>query len=128
MSKSIPFGIMLQGPGGHMNAWKHPSVPADASVNFDYYVRTAKHAEAAGIAFAFIADGLYINEVSIPHFLNRFEPIAILGHELNLSASCGLAIAPDHGDTVNALVGSAEIALSKAKTAGRGQSLLYTRL
>jgi FMN-dependent oxidoreductase (nitrilotriacetate monooxygenase family) len=78
MSKRIPFGIMLQGPGGHMNAWKHPSVPADASVNFDYYVRTAKQAEAAGIAFAFIADGLYINEVSIPHFLNRFEPIAIL--------------------------------------------------
>ena len=78
MSKRIPFGIMLQGPGGHMNAWKHPSVPADASVNFDYYVRTAKQAEAVGIAFAFIADGLYINEVSIPHFLNRFEPIAIL--------------------------------------------------
>ncbi|MDR3473610.1 MAG: LLM class flavin-dependent oxidoreductase [Devosia sp.] len=78
MSKRIPFGIMLQGPGGHMNAWKHPSVPPDASVNFDYYVRTARQAEAAGIAFAFIADGLYINEVSIPHFLNRFEPIAIL--------------------------------------------------
>lgn len=78
MSKRIPFGIMLQGPGGHMNAWKHPSVPPDASVNFDYYVRTAKQAEAAGIAFAFIADGLYINEVSIPHFLNRFEPITIL--------------------------------------------------
>ena len=78
MSKRIPFGIMLQGPGGHMNAWKHESVPADASVNFDYYVRTAKQAEAAGIAFAFIADGLYINEQSIPHFLNRFEPIAIL--------------------------------------------------
>jgi len=77
-AQRIPFGIMLQGPGGHMNAWKHPSVPADASVNFDYYVRTARQAEAAGIAFAFIADGLYINEVSIPHFLNRFEPIAIL--------------------------------------------------
>ena len=76
--KHITFGIMLQGPGGHMNSWKHPSVPADASVNFDYYVRTARQAEAAGIAFVFIADGLYINEVSIPHFLNRFEPIAIL--------------------------------------------------
>src|SRR5262245_40211098 len=74
----IPLGIMLQGPGGHMNSWRHPSVPVDASVNFDYYVRTALQAEAAGIAFAFIADGLYINEQSIPHFLNRFEPISIL--------------------------------------------------
>ena len=34
----------------------------------------ARKAEAAGIAFAFVADGLYINEKSIPHFLNRFEP------------------------------------------------------
>ena len=35
MSKTprpIPFGIMLQGPGSHMHAWKHPSNPADASV------------------------------------------------------------------------------------------------
>ncbi|MDC9826251.1 LLM class flavin-dependent oxidoreductase [Devosia sp. ZB163] len=90
MSKRIPFGIMLQGPGGHMNAWKHPSVPADASVNFDYFVKTAKQAEAAGIAFAFIADGLYINEVSIPHFLNRFEPIAILSALAAVTDKIGL--------------------------------------
>ena len=74
----IPFGIMLQGPGGHMNAWKHPSGPADASVNFEFFVNTARKAEAAGIAFAFVADGLYINAQSIPHFLNRFEPISVL--------------------------------------------------
>jgi FMN-dependent oxidoreductase (nitrilotriacetate monooxygenase family) len=91
MSKRrIPFGLMLQGPGGHMNAWKHPSVPVDASVNFDYYVRTARQAEAAGIAFVFIADGLYINEISIPHFLNRFEPIAILSALAAATSSIGL--------------------------------------
>ncbi len=77
-NKNVTFGIMLQGPGGHMNAWKHPSGPADASVNFDFFVETARKAEAAGIAFAFVADGLYINEQSIPHFLNRFEPLTIL--------------------------------------------------
>jgi FMN-dependent oxidoreductase (nitrilotriacetate monooxygenase family) len=89
-TKNIPFGVMLQGPGGHMNSWKHPSVPADASVNFDYYVRTARQAEAAGIAFAFVADGLYINEVSIPHFLNRFEPIALLSALAAATTSIGL--------------------------------------
>eukprot|EP01133_Synstelium_polycarpum_P024535 gene24535-29427_t len=79
MSKRpIPFGVMLQGAGGHMNSWKHPSSPVDASVNFEFFVRNARKAEEAGIAFAFVADGLYINEKSIPHFLNRFEPIAIL--------------------------------------------------
>lgn len=74
----LTFGLMLQGPGSHMNAWRHPSNPVDASVNFDFFVRTARKAEENGIAFAFVADGLYINDKSIPHFLNRFEPISVL--------------------------------------------------
>jgi alkanesulfonate monooxygenase SsuD/methylene tetrahydromethanopterin reductase-like flavin-dependent oxidoreductase (luciferase family) len=69
--KPIPFGVMLQGAGAHMNSWRHPSGPADASVNLDFYVESARKAEAVGIAFAFVADGLYINEKTIPHFLNR---------------------------------------------------------
>jgi len=90
MSKRIPFGIMLHGPGGHMNAWKHDSVPADASVNFDFILDHAKKAEAAGIAFAFVADGLYINEQSIPHFLNRFEPIVLLAALASTTSKIGL--------------------------------------
>lgn len=89
--RPIPFGIMLHGAGGHMNAWKHPSVPADASVNLAYYIATARKAEASGIAFAFVADGLYINEKSIPHFLNRFEPITILSALATATTTIGLA-------------------------------------
>eukprot|EP01037_Dinobryon_pediforme_P038664 gene38664-46823_t len=87
----IPFGIMLHGAGGHMNSWKHPSGPADASVNLKFYIETARKAEAAGIAFAFVADGLYINEKSIPHFLNRFEPISILSALATVTSRIGLA-------------------------------------
>ncbi|BCW90433.1 Putative monooxygenase MoxC [Alphaproteobacteria bacterium SO-S41] len=76
--RQIIFGIMLQGAGAHMNSWRHPSSPVDASVNFDFFTRTARKAEENGIAFAFVADGLFINEKSVPHFLNRFEPITIL--------------------------------------------------
>ena len=76
--RSIPFGLMLQGAGSHMNAWRHPSNPPDASINLDFAIGIARKAEAAGIAFAFVADGLYINEKSIPHFLNRFEPLTVL--------------------------------------------------
>src|SRR3954469_212539 len=89
--KHIPFGIMLQGAGSHMNAWKHPAGPADASVNLDFMIRTAQKAEANGIAFAFVADGLYINEKSIPHFLNRFEPISILSALATVTSKIGLA-------------------------------------
>ncbi|MBV8621813.1 MAG: LLM class flavin-dependent oxidoreductase [Curvibacter sp.] len=89
--KHIPFGFMLQGAGGHMNSWKHPAGPADASVNLDFYIQTARKAEAAGIAFAFVADGLFINEKSIPHFLNRFEPISILSALATVTSKIGLA-------------------------------------
>ena len=88
---SVKFGIMLHGAGGHMNSWKHPSGPADASVNLQFYIDTARKAEAAGVAFAFVADGLYINEKTIPHFLNRFEPLTILSALATQTSKIGLA-------------------------------------
>lgn len=87
----ISFGIMLHGAGGHMNSWRHPGGPADASVNLGFIVETTRKAEAAGIAFAFVADGLYINEKSIPHFLNRFEPLTILSALATSTTKIGLA-------------------------------------
>lgn len=89
--RKLTFGIMLHGPGGHMNAWRHPSGPADASVNLGFYIDQVQKAEAAGIAFAFVADGLFINEKSIPHFLNRFEPLTILSALAPVTRKIGLA-------------------------------------
>ena len=59
-----------------MNAWRHPGLPLDSSINFNYYVDKARIAESAGIDFVLVADGLYIHEKSVshPHFLNPFEP------------------------------------------------------
>ena len=87
----IRFGLMLQGAGSHMNAWRHESNPADASINLPHYLRIARQAEAAGIAFVFVADGLYINEKSIPHFLNRFEPLTLLSALATATQKIGLA-------------------------------------
>jgi FMN-dependent oxidoreductase (nitrilotriacetate monooxygenase family) len=86
----LTFGLMLQGAGSHMNAWRHPSNPVDASVNLDFFIRNARKAEENGIAFAFVADGLYINEKSIPHFLNRFEPLTILSALATVTKKLGL--------------------------------------
>ncbi len=61
-----------------MNAWRSDEVPLDASVNIDHYIQITKKAEKAGLSFVFVADGLYINKKSIPHFLNRFEPLTLL--------------------------------------------------
>lgn len=90
-SKRFPLGLMLHGAGGNMNAWRHPSGPADASVNLPFYIQQTQRAEAAGFAFVFVADGLYINEKSIPHFLNRFEPLTILSALATTTSRIGLA-------------------------------------
>jgi len=49
-----------------------------------------KKAEEGKFDFVFIADGLYITEKSIPHFLNRFEPLTILSALAAVSSKIGL--------------------------------------
>ncbi len=51
---------------------RHPAAVADASINFDFVKETALKAEEGKLDFIFVADGLYINEKSIPHF---FKPL-----------------------------------------------------
>lgn len=87
----IKLGLMLQGAGGFMNAWRHHRVPADASVNVNWYHQLARQAEDAGLDFLFVADGLHINEKSLPHFLNRFEPVALLSSLTSVTERIGLA-------------------------------------
>ena len=89
--KSIKLGLMLHGAGGHMNSWRHEKAPADASVNFPYFRELALRAEAGNFDFLFVADGLHINEKSLPHFLNRFEPIALLSALASVTQNIGLA-------------------------------------
>lgn len=76
--KQVHFGTMIHGVGGHMSLWRHPDVNPKRSVNLEFYVQQAQLAEKGLFDAVFIADGLYINEKSLPHFLNRFEPVTIL--------------------------------------------------
>lgn len=88
--KKIDFGIMLNVPGSHMHAWKSNEVPSDASTNFEYQLDIAKRAERAGFSFVFVADGLYIHEKSIPHFLDRHEPLTLLAALAPITQKIGL--------------------------------------
>ncbi|CAI1734434.1 LLM class flavin-dependent oxidoreductase [Serratia proteamaculans] len=76
--RQLRLGAILHGASGNMSAWRHPDATADASINLDFNISTAKKAEQGKLDFVFVADGLYINEKSIPHFLNRFEPLTLL--------------------------------------------------
>ncbi|OAB42787.1 LLM class flavin-dependent oxidoreductase [Paenibacillus glacialis] len=88
--KKLKLGAIIHGVGGNPAAWRHPDVPSDASVNFNYYKEQALTAEVGKFDLVFIADGLYITEKSIPHFLNRFEPITILSALGAVTSNIGL--------------------------------------
>jgi diguanylate cyclase (GGDEF)-like protein len=47
------------------------------------------------------------------------SPFAIDGHPITISASIGIAFAPDDGDTADALMKNADMALNRAKAEGR---------
>ncbi|MFD0692974.1 LLM class flavin-dependent oxidoreductase [Paenibacillus sp. GCM10027628] len=88
--RKLKLGAIIHGVGGNMSAWRHPDAIVDASVNFPYYKQQAQKAEEGKFDLLFIADGLFINEKSIPHFLNRFEPITILSALAAVTSKIGL--------------------------------------
>lgn len=89
-ARQLRLGTILHGASGNMSAWRHPAAAADASINFDFVKETALKAEQGKLDFLFVADGLYINEKSIPHFLNRFEPLTVLSALASLTKNLGL--------------------------------------
>lgn len=88
--RTLRLGAVIHGVGGNSSGWRHPDMPADASVNIEFYKREAIKAEEGKFDFIFIADGLYITEKSIPHFLNRFEPVTILSALGAVTSNIGL--------------------------------------
>ena len=88
--RQLRLGAIIQGASGNMSAWRHPDAVADASINVDYVLDLARKAEQAKIDFLFVADGLYITPQSIPHFLNRFEPITLLSALSLVTKNIGL--------------------------------------
>ncbi|WP_128103162.1 LLM class flavin-dependent oxidoreductase [Paenibacillus sp. DCT19] len=76
--RQLRLGANLNGVGNSISFWRHPDIPINASVSLDFYKKQALKAEEGKFDLLFIADGLFINEKSNPHFLNRFEPVTLL--------------------------------------------------
>jgi diguanylate cyclase (GGDEF)-like protein len=54
------------------------------------------------------------------------QPIAIDGQKLRVTASVGIAMAPDHGRSADDLMRHADIALYEAKNLGRDRAVFFT--
>lgn len=56
--RQMKLGLSLRYLGYHMAAWRHPDVPADGAIRFDYFLESARKAEAARFDMIFFADGI----------------------------------------------------------------------
>lgn len=88
--RRLRLGANLNGVGNSISFWRHPDIPINASVNLDFYKKQAIKAEEGKFDLLFIADGLFINEKSNPHFLNRFEPLTLLSALAGATSHIGL--------------------------------------
>jgi len=79
-TRKIKLGALTMGCGGpgRHNLWLDPELPADASVNIDWYIDIARQAEAALFDLMFIVDSQFITPGSPSHYLNRLEPLTLL--------------------------------------------------
>jgi diguanylate cyclase (GGDEF)-like protein len=53
------------------------------------------------------------------------EPFELSSHSVDIGASVGVALAPDHGTSIEALMRAADIAMYHAKSVGGGQYCLF---
>ncbi len=53
------------------------------------------------------------------------EPFELQGNSIDIGASIGVAVSPDHGGTVEALMRAADLAMYRAKARGGGQHFLF---
>jgi diguanylate cyclase (GGDEF)-like protein len=53
------------------------------------------------------------------------EPFELCAHSVEIGASIGVAISPDHGSSIEALMRAADIAMYHAKSKGGGQHFLF---
>ncbi len=87
-------------------------------------------ARLGGDEFAVIQPGVRTVEEAAGVALRLTEvlsaPFRIQGYTLHARCSVGTALAPQHGTTTEALLQRADIALYRAKAAGRGQAAMFS--
>ena len=82
----LHLGMSIRGLGYHPAAWRHPDVPADGTLRFDHYARSAQLAEQGKCDLIFFADGIGVRERDIPrgslarsgYEIVEMEPLTLL--------------------------------------------------
>ena len=77
------------------------------------------------IFFAEIEQVADIERVARRIALAIAEPFELCSHSVDIGASVGVAVSPDHGTSIEALMRAADIAMYRAKSLGGGQHCLF---
>jgi alkanesulfonate monooxygenase len=91
--------MSIRGLGYHPAAWRHPDVPADGTLRFDHYARSAQAAERGKCDLVFFADGIGIRERDVPrgslarsgYEIVEMEPLTLLPALAVVTKHIGLA-------------------------------------
>jgi len=79
-------------------------------------------------AVLWTANGPYACQVLANRIVSAFaDPFTIAGHGLRVTASIGIAMAPDHGASADEITRHADIALYQSKSLGRDRATIFTR-
>jgi FMN-dependent oxidoreductase (nitrilotriacetate monooxygenase family) len=92
------LGMSVRGLGYYPAAWMHPDVPADGTLRFEQYLRSAQAAERGKFDMIFFADGIGIREKDEPrgslsrsgYELVEMEPMTLLPALAPLTKNIGL--------------------------------------
>lgn len=94
---AMHLGAFLYPTGYHIAAWRHPSVPADAGVNFPHFAELARRAEHAKFDFLFLADSAGVRGTDLPalshtalRYVAQFEPFTLLSALAAVTERIGL--------------------------------------
>ena len=60
------MGLSMRYQGYHRAAWRHPDVPSDGAIDFQYFLDSARKAEAAKLDMIFFADGIGVRADDTP--------------------------------------------------------------
>jgi diguanylate cyclase (GGDEF)-like protein len=87
-------------------------------------------ARLGGDEFAILQTGRITNAGTALALANRLietvsEPYQLFGQSVSIGVSIGIALAPLHGKTAEVLLKNGDIALYKAKAAGRGTAIIF---
>ena len=77
------------------------------------------------IFFPQIASVYEIERVARRIVLAISEPFELCSHSVDIGASIGIAVSPEHGASIEALMRAADIAMYRAKSVGGGQHFLF---